>query len=638
MLTVALRRLFVLMTLALAGPAFAQDPSWPAYGGDAGGQKYSPAAQITPSNAAQLTRAWVFQTGDWKRRPNDVKNSSFEDTPILAGGSLIVCSPFNEVIALDPGTGVMKWRFDPKVPTDSEPGNKYVCRGVTQWTDETAAPGAPCAMRLFMGTNDHRLFALDAKTGKRCDAFGTHGEVAIDPGMELRWPGEFQITSPPAVTRGVVIVGSSISDNVRVVAPKGTVRAFDALSGKALWTFDPLQRAADGSPTAGHGNVWAPMSVDEASGLVYLPTSSPSPDFYGSLRPGDDRYANSVVALDAVTGKVVWSFQTVHHDLWDYDVASQPALSVLDVGGAPHAAVFQGTKMGLIFALDRASGQPLFPVEERAVPKSDVPGEPTSPTQPFPSKPPPLVPPLEPGKAWGMTPFDKGACKEALSKLRYEGMYTPPSLQGTALYPFTGGGINWGGIAIDPVRQILIANTMRLVHVVKLVPQDQFDTAHNKNRHGDWGHQRGAPYGVYRDVVMSPLGAPCNAPPWGMIHAIDLKTGAIKWEQPFGTAQDLVPLGDLWLPKGVPNIGGPIVTASGLIFVGATHDANFRAYDVETGKEVFKARLPAGGQATPMTYVWQGRQYVVIAAGGNGMMHTTPGDFVIAFALPGKSP
>ncbi len=378
------------------------------------------------------------------------------------------------------------------------------------------------------------------------------------------------------------------------------------------------------------------MSVDDATGLVYLPTTSPSPDFYGALRPGDDSYANSVVALDAATGKVVWAFQTVHHDLWDYDVASQPSLSVLDIGGVKHAAVFQGTKMGLVFVLDRATGQPLFPVEERPVPKSDVPGETASPTQPFPVKPPPLVPPFN--AAFGLTPMGASACAAKIEKLRYEGMYTPPSTRGTALYPFTGGGINWGGVAVDPERQILIANTMRLIHSVTLVEQDKFDAARKAAPDGDWAHQRGAPYGMHRIVLMSPVGVPCNAPPWGMIHGVDLKTGTIKWEHPFGTAQDLAPLGDLWLPKGVPNIGGAIVTAGGLVFIGASHDNNLRALDTETGKELVKLRLPAGGQATPMTYVWKGRQYVVIAAGGNGMMHTKPGDYVVAFALPPASP
>lgn len=627
----------VVSVLGTSVPAAAgsQEASWPSYGGDPGGQKYSGATEITPANVKGLKPAWTFRTGDLKNRPEAIKRSAFEGTPIIVGDKLVLCTPFNEVVALDPGTGEQKWRFDPKIPTDTRPANQFVCRGVTQWTNTAAADGAACKTRIFMGTNDYRLIALDAETGKKCEGFGKNGEIQIDPGMELVWPGEFQITSPPAVVRGVVIVGSSIGDNTKVEAPKGTVRAFDAVTGAPRWEFDPVARTADGTPTAGHANVWAPMSVDEAAGLVFLPTSSASPDFYGALRPGDDKYSNSVVALEAETGKVVWSFQTVHHDLWDYDVPSQPTLALLDIDGAKRAAVVQGTKMGLIFTLDRATGAPLIPVEERAVPQTDVPGETASPTQPFPVRPPPLVPSPEKIEAFGFTPFDKGECKKLLAALRWEGLYTPPSLKGTALYPFTGGGINWGGVAIDPERQILVTNTNRLVHEITLIPQENLEAARKTKPDTEYGRQRGAPYAMRRDLVHSGLQAPCNAPPWGMIHAIDLKTGTIKWEHPLGTAQDLVPFGDLFVPKGVPNLGGPMITASGLVFIGATHDHYLRAFDLSDGKELWRARLPASAHATPMTYVWKGRQYVVAAAGGYSRFPAPKlGDYVMAFALP----
>lgn len=621
--------------MALPAASRAADASWPAYGGDPGGQKYSSAAEITPANVKDLKPAWTFRTGDLKNRPDAIKRSAFEGTPIIVGDKLVLCTPFNEVIALDPGTGAQIWRFDPKIPTDTRPANQFVCRGVTQWTNAAAADGAACKARIFMGTNDYRLIALDAETGARCPGFGKNGEVKIDPGMELVWPGEFQITSPPAVARGVVIVGSSIGDNTKVEAPKGTVRAYDAVTGAPRWEFDPVARAADGTPTAGHANVWAPMSVDEAAGLVFLPTSSASPDFYGALRPGDDKYANSIVALEAESGKVAWSFQTVHHDLWDYDVPSQPTLTTLDIGGAKRAAVVQGTKMGLIFTLDRATGAPLIPVEERAVPQTDVPGETTSPTQPFPVRPPPLVPAPKKIEAFGFTPFDKSECRKLLDGLRWEGLYTPPSVKGTALFPFTGGGINWGGVAIDPERQILVTNTNRLVHEITLIPQEDLEAARKARPDTEYGRQRGAPYAMRRDIVHSGLQAPCNAPPWGMIHAIDMKTGTIKWEHPLGTAQDLVPLGDLFVPKGVPNLGGPLITASGLVFIGATHDHYLRAFDLADGKELWRVRLPASAHATPMTYLWKGRQYVVVAAGGYSRFPAPKlSDHVMAFALP----
>jgi len=373
------------------------------------------------------------------------------------------------------------------------------------------------------------------------------------------------------------------------------------------------------------------MSVDEEAGLVFLPTSSPSPDFYGGLRIGDDKYANSVVALDGTTGEIVWSFQTVHHDLWDYDLASQPVLTTV----RGRSALVQGTKMGLVFVLDRINGLPIFPVEEIPVPQSNIEGEAAWPTQPMPVKPRPLVPSLDRTNAFGLTFYDYNFCLEAMAKLRYEGMYTPPSLEGTAEYPFTGGGINWGGVAVDPERQILVTNTMRLVHTVALVPREEFEARMEADpEDAEYGRQRGAPYGMRRMLLMSPFGAPCNAPPWGMLHAVDLKTGDIKWERPFGFITDIVPVIGNLLPEGSPNLGGPMVTASGLIFIAATGDSTIRAYDVETGKELWSADLPAGGQATPMTYEWKGRQYVVIAAGGHSKADTRLGDSVVAFALP----
>src|SRR6476660_118344 len=457
----------------LAVTLFAITPAlgWEHWGGDRGGMRFSPLAQINPANVGNLVRAWEFRTGDLdSRAPAVMARTKFQATPLLVEYSVIFCSPFNEVIALDPGSGAQKWRYDPKISTNQRPGNRYTCRGVAYWVDDQASERAVCRARIFMGTNDVRVIALDARTGIPCAGFGANGEIRLEIGRPLEWPGEFQITSAPVVSRGVVIVGSAISDNRRVDAPLGTVRAFDARSGAARWSWDPLVH--DGI-VAGHANVWAPMSVDEARGLVFLPTSSPSPDFWGGKRPGNNEHANSVVALRAETGELVWSYQTVHHDVWDYDLPAQPTLARIDTGAGMRDVVIQPTKQGFVFVLDRDSGKPVWPVEERAVPQGGAEGEQLSPTQPFPTHVPVLVPQsFSPDDVFGLIPFrDRAVCREKLGAARNEGLYTPPSTQGTLLFPFTGGGVNWGGVAFDSVNQILYANTSRAVHVVKLIPR-----------------------------------------------------------------------------------------------------------------------------------------------------------------------
>jgi quinoprotein glucose dehydrogenase len=451
----------------------------------------------------------------------------------------------------------------------------------------------------------------------------------------LLWPGEFQITSSPAIIGDVVVVGSAISDNARADAPRGTVRALDARSGAIRWTFDPVTADLsdswrDGSAArTGQANVWSTMSVDAARDLVFLPTTSASPDFFGGERPGDNRYANSVVALRGSTGAVVWSFQTVHHDLWDYDLAAQPNLVELQPNGegAPVAAVLQPTKTGLVFTLDRETGAPLYPVEERAVPTDGATGEWISPTQPFPVKPPPLVPQkIAPGDAWGFTFLDRNACRDAIASHRSEGLFTPPSVEGTILYPFTGGGVNWGSAAWDPQRQWLVVNTNRIMHVVTLIPANDVEKAQKAEPSKEISPQTGTPFGMKREVLTSPIGVPCNAPPWGTLTAVDMKHGTIVWDVPLG--------GILGWHVGLPGVGGPMITSSGLVFISATMDAYLRAFDIETGRELWKAKLPAGGQATPMSYVRNGRQYIVIAAGGHSTLGSKPGDSVVAFALP----
>jgi quinoprotein glucose dehydrogenase len=414
------------------------------------------------------------------------------------------------------------------------------------------------------------------------------------------------------------------------------VRGFDVRTGAPKWIYDPLAGAGPGF-TAGAANVWAPMSADEARGLVFLPTSSASPDFYGAARPGNGGQANSVVALDAATGKPAWSFQTTHHDVWDYDLPAQPTLGTVAYGGRMTPAVIQGTKQGLIFTLARENGAPVIPVQERPVPQGGAPGEPLSSTQPIPIAPRALSPSTIDAKdAFGLTPWDRAACRKAIDKYRHEGLYTPPSTQGTLIYPFTGGGVNWGGLAFDANRQVVYVNTSSALHVVTLIPAAKVGALRQAELDKEVSLQEGAPYGMKRDVLLSPIGLPCNPPPWGQLHAIDMKTGKILWEVPLGSTRDKAPgsqlvLGDI----GMPSFGAPIATASGLVFIAASLDNYIRAFDARTGHPLWRARLPAGGQATPMTYVWKGRQYVVIAAGGHSKTETTPGDTVVAYALPG---
>jgi len=630
--------------VGLVSLARADGPGWPYYGGDAGGKRYSAATQITPANVGRLEVAWRYSTRDLATKGGAMKRASFEDTPILGEGRLYVCSPFNEVSALDPGTGRELWRFDPEIDTHIRYPSDFVCRGVAFWRGPGPSAGV-CAARVFMVTNDRRLFALDAATGKPCAEFGQRGAVAIVPYPKMLRPGEVQNTSPPVVVSGVVVVGSSIDDNQRVEAPRGVVRGYDAVTGAERWTFDPVARSpqapnasswiGEGARGTGAANVWAPISADESHGLVFLPTTSPSPDFYGGSRPGDNRYADSVVALRADTGGVAWAFQVTHHDLWDYDVPAQPTLGTVTYKGKTLPAVIQATKQGLVFTLDRLTGTPIIPVEERPVPQSAAPGEWLSRTQPIPIAPVPLAPSrIRPQDAYGLTFWDRGVCRDRIARARAEGLYTPPSLQGTIEYPFTGGGMNWGGLAFDEKYDVVYVNTSNVLHLVTLIPRERFEAERKANPGKEISPQNGTPYGVKREALLSPLGLPCNPPPWGLLHAIDMHDGRVLWQVPLGTTEDLMPLSQYVLRKtGTPNFGGPIVTAGGLVFIGAAMDNYLRAFDARTGAELWRGRLPAGGQATPMTYIWKGRQFVVIAAGGHSKSNTKRGDEVIAFAL-----
>ncbi|MCA8902977.1 MAG: pyrroloquinoline quinone-dependent dehydrogenase [Hyphomonas sp.] len=625
-------------------PAGAGD-AWTAYGGDAGGMRFSADDEITPGNVRSLDVAWTFHTGALEGHEDILSDTAFETTPILVENQLIFCTQFNEVVSIDPGTGTEIWRHDPHVPTDVNPANQYTCRGVSYWKSSAPDDTGACASRVFMGTVDSRLIALDAATGTPCAGFGTDGEVQIEPSLDLRWPGEFQITSAPAIIGDTVITGSAIGDNLRTNAPKGTVHAFDARTGNEKWIFNPVPSdpddpaiaswAGNSAAIAGHANVWSTMSVDPDRGLVILPTSSPSPDYYGGNREGDNHYSDSVVALDAETGAVVWHFQTIHHDVWDYDLPAQPGLYQVWRDGTAHDVVTQTTKTGLVFVLDRNTGEPFLPVEERPVPQDGVEGETLSATQPFPITPPVVPNTLNPGDAFGITLWDKMSCASQFRSLRRDGLYTPPTEQGTLAYPFQGGGNNWGSSAFDPTRNLLVVNMSSLAGFAQLTrkPEGEDRPANMIKDGAEFSPMEGAPYTMRRSPVLSPLGLPCSPPPWGVLAGVNIDTGEIVWRRTFGTTRDLAP-GGLTLKLGTPNMGGPIVTASGLVFIGAAMDDYLRAFDVETGEELWKGRLPAGGQATPMTYEFEGRQYVVIAAGGHGSAGTRKGDAVVAFALP----
>ena len=615
------------LALAIIAPCAAAEPGWPQYGGDQGGQRHSAATQITPANVTGLRQAWRYSTGAMTRHAGSISKAAFENTPILNEGKLFVCSSFQEVSAIDPGTGREIWRFDPHLSDDKKLDypNSFNCRGVAYWK------GSDEKGRIYLAANNRRLYALDAATGKPIESFGQLGSVAIYDG-KLQRPGQMQFSSAPIVSRGVVVVGSSLDDNQRVDELRGTVHAFDAMTGAAKWSFDPVQGQ---DVRAGASNVWAPISADDARGLVFLPTSSLSPDFWGGYRIGDSKYSNAVVALKIESGEVAWSFQTSHHDLWDYDVASQPTLGRVTYQGRTADVVLQPTKQGLLFTLDRETGRPVIPVEERKVPQGAAPGDKLSPTQPFPISPGPLAPHrISADDAFGLTFWDRGKCRELMKSARNQGIYTPPSTQGTIVYPFTGGGTNWGGLSFDAGRNLVFVNTSNVMHLVTLIPARDVDAMRKAHPHEEISHNRGAPFGMWRKTLLSPWGLPCNPPPWGKLHAVDMRDGKILWSVPLGTTEDLAPFSQYILGKtGTPNLGGPISTDGGLVFIGATMDHYLRAFDAKSGTELWKGRLPAGGQATPMTYMWRGKQYVVIAAGGREDF-TKRGDQVIAFALP----
>jgi quinoprotein glucose dehydrogenase len=633
------------------GRAQSPDASdWGYYGGDAFGEHFSSLDEINRQNVSHLQVAWTYHTGELGAGFARADKLSFEATPLLAFGFLFVATPTNIVIALDPETGKERWRYDPHIDRSRHYGETS-SRGVSVWEEsDPKRQGAACAHRLFIGTLDARLIAIDAHTGKPCADFGTNGQVDLTQGLRIRDRDYYEVTSPPAVRGDVLIVGSAIGDNRAADVERGVVRAFDAHTGALRWSFDPIPDSAE-HPAAGEwnlsqaaatgaGNAWGVMSVDEDHGLVYVPTGSASPDFYGGTRLGSNRFADSLLALDAGTGRLVWQQQLVHHDLWDFDLAAQPVLVDVEVEGIPVPAVIEATKSGMLYVFERTKGKPLFPITERPVPRSEVPGEQASPTQPFSSLPSVVSQaPLRPQDAWGITFWDRGKCRDAIASHRSEGIFTPPDTRGTIMWPGYIGGVDWGGIAFDARRQRVFAAVNHLPMVVTLIPPAELNKQASSGtyRNSEFGRQAGTPYAMRREALLSPWGLPCVAPPWGTLVSVDLRRNRIVWQVPLGSTENLGPWFAPTRDFGTPNMGGPIATAGDLVFVAAAMDGYFRAFDLETGRELWKYHLPAGGQATPMTYRAgrNQRQYLVISAGGHGGLGTAHGDSVIAFALPG---
>ena len=629
-----------------------RETGWPNYGNDPGGMRYSPLAQLNRDSVSKLKVAWVFHTGDISNGDNGQRRSGFETTPILIDGTLYITTPFNRVIALDPTNGKQHWAYDPIVDRTLDYGDGLINRGVATWRDTSRAVSQPCSRSVFEATLDARLIALDAATGKPCENFGKQGQIDLRdvPAYTNRNLGEhhlgwYHMTSPPVVIDDLVIVGSAIDDNVRVDMPLGVVRAFDARTGALRWSWDPIPRnqpAPDSSSesksgeskkwTSGAANAWSIMTVDPKRDLVFIPTGSASPDYYGGLRPGDNKWANSVVALHAQSGQLAWGFQLVHHDLWDYDSASPPLLATIPHDGKQVDVVIQGNKTGFLYVLNRDTGAPIFPVEERAVPKSDIPGEFASPTQPFPTAPPAVITQaITADQAWGATPSDRDFCHAAISKLRNEGIFTPPSVQGTLAMPGNLGGMTWSGYAFDPTQNLLFVDANNLPARVRLIPRDKVAA---DNEDGNFGPQRGTPYGMLRRFIQSPSDLPCSAPPWGTLTAVDLAAGTIRWQIPLGSMENFGGQ-HKGIPPGSIALGGPIATAGGLVFIAGATDSHIRAFDSTTGKLLWETELPASGNATPMTYESGGKQYLVIAAGGHqGISEESLGDSLVAFTLP----
>lgn len=657
--------LSVLASIVVAGYSMAQDPhdtagslpqetasATPAYGGNVPdgdwhqygrtpyGQRYSPLTQVNVENVSQLKEAWRYQTGDVKL-PDDVGETTYQVTPLKIGNTLYICTPHNWAIAIDAATGKEKWKYDPNVGLNPDRQHQ-TCRGVSYYAEPNAAEGTACAQRVYLPTSDARLIALDAATGQVCTSFADQGVLHLEQGMKYNPAGYYYSTSPPVIAAGKIIIGGAVNDNYSTQEQSGVIRAFDVNSGALVWNWDSGNPAKTEPIAAGEiyttnsPNSWSVFSYDEGLGLVYIPLGNQVPDQLGMGRSENvEKYSSSIVALDINTGKDRWVRQTVHHDLWDMDVPAQPVLLDITKDGQTIPALVGPTKQGDIYVLDRRTGEPLLPITEEPAPGGAIPEDFTSPTQPTTAlsfKP----EPLQEKDMWGVSMFDQLACRIRFHQLNYKGRYTPPSLTGSIIYPGNFGTFNWGSVAVDPERQVMFGMPTYLAFTSQLVPRADIPPKGQDEKGSEQGLNRndGAPYGVFMGPFLGPLKIPCQAPPWGYVTGADLRTGDIAYKHKNGTVYDMTPL-PLPFKVGVPGIGGPMITKGGVAFLGAAVDNYLRAYDLTTGKQLWEARLPAGGQATPMTYALEGgKQYVVMVAGGHGSVGTKPGDYVIAYTLP----
>jgi quinoprotein glucose dehydrogenase len=624
---------------------------WPAYGGTYEGQRYSPLNQINRDNIKDLEQVWQFRTGDMPDGDAQGKYSP-ENTPLKVGDSLFVCTAMNVMVAIDAGTGMEKWRYDPQVADDAIPYGA-TCRGVAYYKDQTAQADALCAERVIETTLDARMIAVDAGTGELCPDFGQQGVVDLNDGIGSTVPGWYAVSGPPTIVRGIAVTGAQIKDGQAENAPSGVIRGYDAVTGELAWAWDMGKPDLKGLPpegeayTRGTPNMWTLAAGDEELGLVYLPMGNSSVDYYGANRSDvENEFSTSLVAIDVATGDVKWKFQTVHYDLWDYDLGSQPTLVDFPGENGPVPAVILPSKQGQIYILNRETGESLFPVEERPVPSGGVEPENLSPTQPYSTYASLNKPRLTEKDMWGMSPLDQLWCRIQFRRAAYDGEYTPPTADRSWIqYPGYNGGSDWGSVAVDMERGIMIANYNDMPNFNRLIPREEADEQGIKPINeggqgggGEAGAQAGSPFAIGVNAGWRmPTGLLCKQPPYGGIRAIDLKSGETLWDHPIGTARNNGPFGiPSMLPVqiGTPNNGGPLITAGGLIFIAAATDDLLRAIDIETGDVVWETVLPAGGQTTPMSYEVDGRQYIVIAPGGHHFMETKIGDYVIAYALP----